>query len=130
MSTASRLLHGTDEPPLAGCPGCKAPLIATMIYPGYEFICLECGRRCAFLSPVRLEPHAENLEWHARLQAEWDERQDALIIPRSWKSGCPKCQPMVDANYHHAHATEKEWVADAAAREWIASRAKRKAASS
>lgn len=119
-----------DEPPLAGCPGCKAPLIATMVYPGYEFICLECGRRCAFLSPVRLEPHAENLEWMARLQAEWDERQDALIIPRSWKSkGCRRCRKLSDADHHADHATAEEWAADAAARAWIKSRTERRTAS-
>lgn len=130
MSAASRLLHGTDEPPIAGCPSCRTPLISTMVYPGYEFICLECGRKCSFLAPIRLSPTPENEARLEALQAEWDERQAALVIPRSWKSGCPKCQPMVDANYHQEHATEKEWVADAAAREWIASRAKRKAASS
>lgn len=116
-----------EEAPLAGCPGCHAPLIATMVYPGYEFICLECGRRCAFLSPVRLEHTPENDEWYERLQAEWDEHQSALVVRRSWKHGCKRCEPMIDANYHHVHATDAEWAADAAARAWIKSRTEKRA---
>lgn len=128
MSAASRLLHGTDETPLAGCPGCRAPLIATMVYPGAEFICLECGRKCSFLAPVRLEPNAENMARYEALQTEWDDHQADLIIPRSWQQDCSRCTPRREENYHHLHATDGERARDKAAREWIASRTHRRTA--
>ena len=61
---------------IAGCTSCKAPLIATMKYPGAEFYCLECGNHLSYVSPTPLEPTPENNKRLEKLEAEWDKHHD------------------------------------------------------
>jgi predicted RNA-binding Zn-ribbon protein involved in translation (DUF1610 family) len=61
---------------IAGCTSCKAPLIATMKYPGAEFYCIECGKHLSYVSPTPLEPTEENAARLLVLEAEWKEHHD------------------------------------------------------
>ncbi len=123
-------LHGlaprTDDPPTAGCPTCKAPLIATLAFQGAEFYCLECGNTCGWLSPYRLNA-AEVKDRMEALQAEWDEHVGGKIMPRSvfWRMGCEQCggdgKPRPEQG-HWEHVTEEEIEADKEARAWLKQR--------
>lgn len=54
------------KPPIACCPDCSEPLVATMLFPKYEFICAGgCGRLWTFVDPV---PKTETKELRERLE--------------------------------------------------------------
>jgi hypothetical protein len=62
------------ERPIACCPDCETPLIGTVLFPGAEFYCLDCGRGCSFVAPVEGDPDSADLT--ARLEQvekEWAE---------------------------------------------------------
>jgi hypothetical protein len=109
--------------PFAGCPNCGAPLISTLDFPGAEFYCLECGRKCGFLSPHPLEATPEVEAQHSALQAEWDEHVGRrLLFHNGWLHDCEKCKP--HAEPHSEHATDEEWAAHRKAALWLEHRAK------
>jgi hypothetical protein len=109
---------------LAVCPGCGAPLIPTMTFPGAEFYCLECGRKLGMFSPDGVDETPERMARYEALKAEWDEHAEGkLLIPRSWKDGCPNCQLGNVQRFHVDHATDAERAAHEAAMEWLRERA-------
>jgi hypothetical protein len=107
--------------PIALCPGCSEPLIATFAYSGYEFLCICCGQRVTFFGPRRGDGDDEQLQARmAELQAEWDEHVGARLLPRSGfrLRGCDLCSQ----EDHWTHITDEERVADEQAREWLKER--------
>lgn len=77
LANAFKLALGVrkyDKPPIALCPDCEAPLIGTVVLPGAEFYCLDCGHGCSFVSPIEGDPDDKELnEKLAAYEAEWDE---------------------------------------------------------
>jgi len=59
------------KPPMATCPNCGEPLIATFHFPGYEFICASCKRMWGFVDPVPVESTPELEARHSELKAQW-----------------------------------------------------------
>lgn len=112
-----------DKVPTAGCPSCRAPLIGTMAFDKYEFLCLECGHQCGWMEPYTLDSD-EVAEWMARLQAEWDEHASGKLL-YGYRLGCEQCNSY--AEKHREHATPEEIQADAEARAWIKERTGRAA---
>lgn len=107
---------------MAGCPGCRAPLIATFAFSGSEFYCLECGQRVTFLGPVSLNA-AEHQERYDALKAEWDEHVvGKLLVHGGIHRDCERCQAREDYD-HLAHATDEELAAHEAALAWLTERA-------
>lgn len=80
MVNAMKLALGArkyDKPPIALCPNCEAPLVGTIIFPGAEFYCLDCGQGCSFVSPIEGDPDDEALkEKLATHEQEWKEHVD------------------------------------------------------
>lgn len=64
----------------AGCPDCKEPLVCTLHFRNYEFICIECGRKFAYLEPTSLGDSEEMKARSEELQAEWDEHTKGKLI--------------------------------------------------
>jgi hypothetical protein len=63
-----------DKPPIALCPNCEAPLIGTIVFPGAEFYCLDCGAHCSFVAPIEGDPFDEGLTAKLKeFEAEWEE---------------------------------------------------------
>lgn len=60
------------RPPMATCPACSEPLIATFKYRGYEFVCVCCNRMWGFVEP---KPVESTPELEARL-AELKEKRE------------------------------------------------------
>lgn len=112
----------TDDRPVALCPACHAPLIATMHHPKHEFYCLDCGNHVTFFGPARGDPTPTLLERLVAYQAEWETNvAGKLITPHAWRlDSCDKCR--VRGPYHLEHATAEERDADVQARAWIAGR--------
>ncbi len=71
------------ETPMAGCPGCHAPLIWTFAFSGHEFYCLECGRRVTFFGPVELSA-AE----HQGMSGDELTRAAGCMRPPGHRGGC------------------------------------------
>jgi hypothetical protein len=108
---------------MALCPDCDAPLIATFAFSGYEFYCLECGRKVTFFGPKPAEPSAELDAQYAELKAEWDEHVGAKLVARGSRlTDCPLCRGGED---HSVHATQEEWAAHKATLAWLHERASR-----
>lgn len=111
---------------VACCPRCadKPPLISTMVFPGAEFYCLDCGGHYGFLEPIA--SHGPEIE--ARLvqyQEEWDENVGKKLVGpgRFWRfDDCDKCVP--GGEYHGQHLTQEEITADDEACDWLAQRVK------
>lgn len=111
-----------NDRPVACCPSCGAPLIATFAFRKYEFYCLECGAHVEFLRPRALPPTPELLARYDALKAEWDANVgDRLILDGGYRRDCEKCT--VGGQQHRTHATEEEMLAHAAALGWLARRA-------
>ena len=63
----------TGKPaPMATCPVCKEPLIATIRFRGKEFICVACKRLWEFLDPLPADATPELEARYKVLKAEWD----------------------------------------------------------
>ena len=60
------------KPPMATCPSCSEPLIATFKYRGYEFICTCCGRMWGFVEPEPVESTPELEARLAELKEKWE----------------------------------------------------------
>lgn len=72
-----------DKPPIACCPSCHAPLIGTIIWPGAEFYCLDCGGHHSFVAPEEGDPDdAELVERLKQYEAEWDEHVEVEVQGR------------------------------------------------
>ena len=63
----------TSDPPMALCPRCEEPLVATFYFPGYEFVCMGCGKRVEFFGPKRGVSTPELEARQAEHQAAFDE---------------------------------------------------------
>lgn len=107
--------------PIALCPGCSEPLIATFAFSGYEFLCICCGRRVTFFGPRRGDGTDPILQARlAKLQEEWDEHAGRRLLPRGWfkLTDCEQCRD----EDHWQHVTDEERTADAEARAWLQER--------
>ena len=115
------------SPPLALCRGCHAPLISTFAFPGAEFYCVECGRTCGFLNPMRGDGDDPQLqERYEGLKVEWDENAGEKLMPGGafWQRGCEGCESEEGRRLGHwEHATDEEREADKKARAWLKERA-------
>jgi hypothetical protein len=111
------------EIPMAGCPGCGAPLVLTFAFSGSEFYCVECGRHVTFFGPVKLNA-SEHQERYDALRAEWDEHVGGqkLLSRGGRHADCPRCVAGEDYD-HGAHATETEHAAHQSALTWMKQRA-------
>ena len=83
--------------PMATCPRDGAPLIMTMAFRGYEFICLECGAKMGFLDPRPAEPTPELDARYEALKAEWDEHVGGKLIVEGRAARSPADQEAHDA---------------------------------
>lgn len=72
LSTAERLLDGSQARPVACCPHDGEPLIATLEFAGAEFYCVPCGCTFGFLSPTPADPTPELAARIAELEAEYE----------------------------------------------------------
>ena len=112
--------------PLATCPRCSAPLIATFAFAKYEFYCLDCGNHLGFFGPRAAEPTPELDARYEGYLAEWQEHAGSrLLVVGARHRGCAECE---GGQYHLDHATDAEREADRAARAWLAERRTRAAA--
>lgn len=108
------------SPAVALCRACDVPLICTFAWPRFEFYCLDCGGHFDWLDPAAGNPAEHDAELQARM-SEWVTHAGAaLITPQSWVEGCEQCKPRRE--YHSAHATEAEILADQNARRWLIER--------
>ena len=73
-SNASEKWGGS--PPVATCPHCSEPLIGTLRFRGYEFVCVCCERKWGFVEPVPKESTPELMARYAELKAKWDNSHD------------------------------------------------------
>ena len=64
------------KPPMATCPHCSEPLIATFRFRGYEFVCVCCERKWGFVDPVPVVSTPELEARYAELKARWDDSLD------------------------------------------------------
>jgi len=58
--------------PMATCPSCGEPLISTLRFRGYEFICVVCRRHWGFVEPTPAEATPELDARYQELKAQWD----------------------------------------------------------
>jgi hypothetical protein len=108
---------------MAMCRGCGAPLISTFTFSGYEFYCLECGKRETFFGPKGATPTPELDARYEALKAEWDEHAGAKLLPVGARlADCEQCRDG-EGYDHRQHATEDELAAHVAAIEWLHERA-------
>lgn len=109
-----------SDAPLAVCRSDGAPLVSTFAFRGYEFICLECGRKYGWLDPEAVEATPELNERHEALRAEWVEHAGAkLLTSGSRHRDCEKC---AGGEFHLDHATPEEHEAHDRALAWLAER--------
>lgn len=68
---------------MACCPACGEVLVSSLEVPQYEFLCMACGRRWAFLSPVAKPETVELMARHDDLRTRYlaGERPDAPHAP-------------------------------------------------
>lgn len=112
----------THTPQMAVCPSCGAPLISTMVFPKFEFYCLECGGKFGLMTPEAAKETPALRARYEALRTEWREHAPAIISPCSWKTDCEACAPHRRDNPHAAHATDEEIAAHEAAMAWLAER--------
>ena len=62
------------EPPYACCSRDGEPLIATVEFPGAEFVCAVCGVKYGFMAPVAKAPTPELAARLVELEALWASR--------------------------------------------------------
>lgn len=62
------------KPPMATCPAhyCGEPLVSTLRFRGYEFICVVCKRHWGFVDPTPAESTPELKARYEELKAQWD----------------------------------------------------------
>lgn len=58
--------------PMATCPECGEPLIATFRFPGKEFVCMGCKKLWEFLDPVPEEVTPELTERYGEMKKRWE----------------------------------------------------------
>ena len=58
--------------PMATCPACGEPLIATFKFRGKEFVCVECHKLWGFVDPTPVESTPELDARYQELKAKWD----------------------------------------------------------
>lgn len=64
----------TGKPaPMATCPRCDEPLIATVKFRGKEFVCVACKALWEFLQPKAVEATPELHARYDELKAQWDD---------------------------------------------------------
>jgi hypothetical protein len=112
----------TTERPFALCPGCGAPLISTLAFTGFEFVCLECGKPCTFFGARPGDPSPELTARYEGLRAEWDEHvAGKLLSPGARHRDCETCSTKRES--HITHATDEEMAAHEGAVRWFEQRA-------
>lgn len=110
------------KPKMAMCPSCSTPLVSSMAFAGYEFVCLGCGSRFGWLEPHAVEETPALAERCAALQAEWDEHAGGkLLVVGGWREDCAKC--LERGEPHDAHATAEEIRRHEEALAWLRVRA-------
>jgi hypothetical protein len=115
------LMAGVSDRSGSGCVRAARaePLIGTLAFSGYEFLCICCGERVTFFGPRRGDGDDPRLlERLAELEALWKENVGDRLLPsgRFWQDDCPKCRSDED---HWQHITDEELAADVTAREWL-----------
>ena len=73
---AMKRRKGGKPAPMATCPSCGEPLISTLRFHGYEFICVVCKRLWGFVEPTPVESTPELTARYQELKARWDEVLD------------------------------------------------------
>lgn len=61
-----------EPAPMATCPNCGEPLIATFRFAGYEFVCVVCKRMWGFIDPKPAEATPELEARQKELRAQFD----------------------------------------------------------
>lgn len=57
------------KPPMATCTGCGEPLVGTMRWAYYQFVCVCCGRHLGYCDPAPVESTPEVEARQAELEA-------------------------------------------------------------
>ena len=72
LDAAKRKKEGKPSP-MATCPNCGEPLIATFKFRGKEFICIECRKLWEFLEPTPVESTPDLDARYKELRAKWED---------------------------------------------------------
>lgn len=95
---------------IAICPHCGEPVIFTYLYPQSEYYCLMCGRSYGIFGCERTSITLELKYKKQVYEAVFKAIYKYIVVPRSWKNNCEKCNPM--GEYHTEHASDKEKIQD------------------
>ena len=117
-------LNADCAAPMALCPACEAPLIATFAFSKAEFYCLECGGHYGWLAPTPGEPSPELDARYEALRSEWEQLGGPnLLGGGAMLKSCATCST---GEPHLQHATKAEREAHEAALHALAARAGRR----
>jgi len=120
------IIPPNDPRPIAVCPNCGAPLIATFHFAGAEWYCLDCGLACGMFSAVSTAPTPELVARMRSSEAEWmTNAGPRLLTPGAIHAGCHKC--FADSEAHLLHASPLERAEHSRAKAWINERRRRHA---
>lgn len=101
---------------IALCPRCSDPLVMTFAWPGFEFVCLGCGRLTTFLGQLPAVETPELLAACDARKAEWQELSAGLIPSTVYLQHCAQSGGGCYGEHHRRHASPEELAAhDAAA---------------
>ena len=72
------------KPPMATCPGCDEPLVGTFDWPGYEFVCVCCGRHLGFVEQKPAESTPTIEARHAELDQAFRDAKESGAELQVW----------------------------------------------
>lgn len=99
---------------IAAC-GCGEPLVSTLGFSKYEFVCVHDGRKFGFLDPVKpgLPETPDNLARLDANKADWQALSEGMLGDGVMLKACDTCR--VQHTPHYGHATVAEIAAHDAA---------------
>lgn len=100
---------------IAICRSCGEPLVMTMAWRGFEFICMKCGRLETYFGPAAAEESPALIARCDELKAEWVALHDGLLPAGAYLTRCRDAGGGCRTEPHRRHATPEELAAHEAA---------------